>query len=418
VAKLAGALTRVRTGPAHGSERTGGGGTGGGGTGGGGTGGGGTGGGGDGGAGMPPGAGVTTEQSWVGRLAPSTRQAVQVAVASSLAIVAGTQLSSARWYWAVIGAFTIYSGTTSRGETVVRGWQRVVGTVAGVAVGAVVASIVAGDVTVSIALIFVALFTGFYLMRVSYAFMVLGMSTMLALLYGLLGEFTIGLLVTRIEETAIGAGIGIVVALFVLPTRTRSVVGRDLGDVLDGLGELLGRTARHLTGEGDGDDELTRTGRDLDRRLQVLRTSAMPLTTGVTSIRTRNTVREGLRILGACDHYARGLTRVVGAAAGPRSAGDELGAFADHVRGHVISLAASVGGEGRADIRSDGTILDAAQAALDEKPLSADERRSGILAVRYLIRLDQAVVDLATHLHPGIRDTEQGSDDDAPSGSG
>ncbi len=341
--------------------------------------------------------GMVPDGSWVERLAPSTRQAVQVAVASSLAIVAGTQLSSARWYWAVIAAFTIYSGTTSRGETFTRGGQRVAGTVAGVAVGAVIASLVAGQVTVSIALIFVALFVGFYLMRVSYAFMVLGMTTMLALLYGLLGEFTIGLLVTRIEETAIGAGIGIIVALFVAPTTTRSIVQRDLRYVLDGLAELLDRTARHLDSPGDDSDELTRSGRELDTRLQTLRANAKPLTSGITSLRTRNTVAEGVRILAACDHYARGLTRVVSASG--LDADSQLAAVVDHVHNNVVVLAGTVGSAGRRDICPAGPLLDAAQLSVDAPLLSVGERQARRLAVRYLTQLELAVIDLAAHLH-------------------
>jgi len=166
----------------------------------------------------------------------------------------------------VIAAFIIYSGTTSRGETLTRGRQRIVGTVAGVAVGAVVASAVGGNVDVSIVLIFVSLFAGFYLMKVSYAFMVVGVTTMLALLYGLLGEFTIGVLLTRIEETAIGAAIGIATALVVLPTSTHATVSNDLRSFLGQLAEVVALAGQHLTGESDGD--LTRAARDLDHRLR------------------------------------------------------------------------------------------------------------------------------------------------------
>ncbi|WP_353961926.1 FUSC family protein, partial [Mycolicibacterium hippocampi] len=62
-------------------------------------------------------------------LSPTTRQAIQVTVAVSLAIVAGEALSPARWYWAVIAAFVTFAGTTSFGETLTKGWQRLLGTV-------------------------------------------------------------------------------------------------------------------------------------------------------------------------------------------------------------------------------------------------------------------------------------------------
>lgn len=73
----------------------------------------------------PPAAGPTG-------LNQSTRQAVQVGVATSLAIVVGELVSPSRWYWAVIAAFVVFAGTTSRGDVLSRGSQRVVGTIGGV----------------------------------------------------------------------------------------------------------------------------------------------------------------------------------------------------------------------------------------------------------------------------------------------
>ncbi|EUA52338.1 fusaric acid resistance -like family protein [Mycobacterium xenopi 4042] len=68
-------------------------------------------------------------------LQPTTRQAIQVAVAASLAIVTGELVSPARWYWAVIAAFVIFAGTNSWGETLTKGWQRLLGTGLGVPCG-------------------------------------------------------------------------------------------------------------------------------------------------------------------------------------------------------------------------------------------------------------------------------------------
>ena len=71
-------------------------------------------------------------------------------------------LSSNRWYWAVLTAFVIFSGTASRGETLVKAWQRVVGTLTGVVIGVVLVALVGGNVVVSVVFIFVALFMTFY----------------------------------------------------------------------------------------------------------------------------------------------------------------------------------------------------------------------------------------------------------------
>ncbi len=112
------------------------------------------------------------------------------------------------------------------------------GTIVGVGFGVVVASVVGGNTVASIALIFLCMFAGFYLMKVAYGLMIFWISTMLALLYGLLGEFSVGLLLTPIEETAIGSAIGILVASLVLPTSTRATVD---GRLLDGARGVLDR---------------------------------------------------------------------------------------------------------------------------------------------------------------------------------
>jgi uncharacterized membrane protein YccC len=43
----------------------------------------------------------------------------------------GHSLSPERWFWAVITTFVVFLGTRSRADTVYRGAQRLVGTLAG-----------------------------------------------------------------------------------------------------------------------------------------------------------------------------------------------------------------------------------------------------------------------------------------------
>ena len=146
------------------------------------------------------------EQQFRPGLLPSTRQAIQVAVAAALAIVVGEAISPSHWYWAVIAAFVIFVGTNSWAETLDKGWQRLLGTVLGVPSGVLVATLVSGNTIASLVMIFVCIFCAFYFMKVTYSLMTFWISTMLALMYGLLGEFTFGLLLLRIEETAVGRG--------------------------------------------------------------------------------------------------------------------------------------------------------------------------------------------------------------------
>ncbi|HEU4539303.1 MAG TPA: FUSC family protein, partial [Polyangiaceae bacterium] len=128
-----------------------------------------------------------------GTLAPSTRQAIQATVACAIAMALGRLLSSERWQWAVMAAFVVFARVTTRGDTIARAWQRVLGTVAGVAVGAAIAHVAHGHPRVELGLVFALLFAALYLLRASQALMVLAISALLALLYDLMGRFSPGL---------------------------------------------------------------------------------------------------------------------------------------------------------------------------------------------------------------------------------
>ncbi|MFY9805673.1 MAG: FUSC family protein [Pseudonocardiaceae bacterium] len=332
-----------------------------------------------------------------GWLRVTTRQSVQVGLAGTLAIVAGELISPTRWYWAAITAFVIYAGTVSRGETLTKGWQRVLGTVGGVVAGVLVAVLVGGNSAISLVLIGVCIFFAFYVVQVSPAFMIFWITTMLALLYGLLGQFSVGLLLVRLEETAAGAAIGIVVACLVLPTSTRSTVGGHAHTVLNGIGELLCHAANSLLGDVDGAG-LVGEARELGDDMRTLRTSAKPLTDGLSGIAGRSGVRHGLRVLGACDHYARGLARLCTVpVSDPAALRPGLAAAAVRMRRNVDALAAAVNeGDRSGEVSSAESLLDRAEDAVPPGPPT--ERERVLAALRHLRRIDQAVVGLATDL--------------------
>src|SRR5262249_26552139 len=84
----------------------------------------------------------------------STRQALQVGIAASLAIVVGELVSPTRWYWAVLTAFIVFVNTTSRGDVLSRGWQRLVGTIGGVLAGMGLAVLVSGQELLALLVLF------------------------------------------------------------------------------------------------------------------------------------------------------------------------------------------------------------------------------------------------------------------------
>ena len=228
--------------------------------------------------------GVAARTRWnpLSRMPLTTRQAIQVAVAGALAIVAGRELSQARYYWAVIATFIAFTGTATRSETSIKAGNRVLGTVLGFGVGLGLVHLTAGHTMWTLAVIVASMSCGFYVVSVSYAGMIFFVTIMVSQLYSALHEYSAGLIVLRLEETAIGAAIGIAVALLVLPTSTRDTVEAASRQYFSALAEVSRAIAARLTGERADDtpdprdlDALTRA---LDVRLRQLALVARPLT--------------------------------------------------------------------------------------------------------------------------------------------
>jgi hypothetical protein len=74
---------------------------------------------------------------------------------------------------------------------------------------------------VSLVVILLAIFVGFYLFRVSYTSLAFAITILIAELYELLGTYSDGLLALRVGETALGAVVGGVVAVSFLPTSAK-----------------------------------------------------------------------------------------------------------------------------------------------------------------------------------------------------
>ncbi|WNI16474.1 FUSC family protein [Actinacidiphila sp. ITFR-21] len=192
--------------------------------------------------------GVPARSRWnpAGGLSFTTRQAVQVAVAGALAILAGRELSQARYYWAVLAAFIAFTGTATRSETFIKAANRVAGTLVGLGAGIGLAHLTAGHTYWILAVVVLSMTCGFYLVTVSYAAMIFFVTIMVSQLYSELHVFSASLLMLRLEETAIGAAIGIVVALVVLPTSTRDTVNSARSSYYAALAELLRACAVRL----------------------------------------------------------------------------------------------------------------------------------------------------------------------------
>ncbi|MDO1583882.1 FUSC family protein [Rhizobium oryzicola] len=253
----------------------------------------------------------------------AVRAALQITLASAIAMVFGLMLSRERWFWAVLTAFLVFTNTKSRGDAAVRALQRSVGTVLGIAVGLGLALVVQQHLPLLIVLAGFGIFFAFYFLQVSYAMMTFFVSIVLCLIYSLIGTLTVELVTLRVEETLIGAVAGTAVAFFVLPTRTRT----SMQDVLD---RWYGHLAQLLEEAKDGRSgfDLIERSRQLDAAYRDLALAARPLGTAWTLVTKPGRVRQTLAIFLTSTYWARIFARSRTQAANEMTA-EEIAAIDD-----------------------------------------------------------------------------------------
>jgi hypothetical protein len=333
----------------------------------------------------------------------TTRQAVQVGVATSLAIVVGELVSPARWYWAVIAAFIVFAGTTSRGDVLSRGYQRVVGTIGGVLAGMGLAVLVGDRPLLVLVLLVCCVFLALYLVRVSQALMAFWITAVLALLYGLIGQFDVTTFVLRVEETAVGVAMGVLAGYLVLPKRTREAFEDALDEQVDAVQAVLRAAVDRIVGR-EPETPPVELARDAGDALATLRKRVEPLERAFLRRRGRTGYERALRVLTGVDHYARGLARVSDAVVEPGFAAT-LEPAAERVRANLDGLRAVLlhREEGAVTVGSAEDAVDAAETFASQER-DARRRAELLAAVRPLRRIDQAVVGFATDLAAADRE--------------
>ncbi|GCF09545.1 FUSC family protein [Dictyobacter arantiisoli] len=244
------------------------------------------------------------------RISPPAKQALQVLIAASMAAFIGNLLSTHRLYWAVMAAYVAISGTNSRIESLNKGIQRAFGALLGIIVGTLVATLVGGNPIISIILMIVCLFMMMYWAPVNYSIMVIFITTLLSLLYGMLGEFSIQLLTLRLEETVLGVLIGSLAALFILPVYTGRTVRAGMQQFLTDLEQIVGSATAHLVHEPMPASSLIAQVQGLKPQLQLLRQRALPLTSGLLAGGSHD-IQRSILVFMSCEHHARSLVRAV-----------------------------------------------------------------------------------------------------------
>lgn len=235
----------------------------------------------------------------------NTKQAIQVTLAAGAASLVGAMVSPTRWYWAALTAFIVFSGAT-RGDTILRAVQRVLGTVAGLLAGFGLAYAFTGSRQVQGGLVFLCIFFGLYCARVVPTGTVFWFTSLLAVFYQLMGMLTKEVLYLRLEETLVGAVAGTIAAALVFPTSTRSAVREALHVLLKRASVVLEEATKLGTGEGRGPGHylFLRRLRLLDRDLLSLRNAAAPMTGRIVAKAAPDTYRR-LHDASALVHYLR-----------------------------------------------------------------------------------------------------------------
>jgi uncharacterized membrane protein YccC len=353
--------------------------------------------------GRPPGERV--------RLPLYTRTAIQVAVAVGAATALGDLLSGRRFYWAVIAAFITFMGAHTSGEQVRKAFFRVAGTVVGVAVGSLLVPAVGHHTYWSVTLILAALFFGLYLFRISYAFMAIAITVLVSQLYVQLSEFSNSLLLLRLEETALGAAVAVVVVTLVLPLRTRRVLRVAVRDEVQAVGQLAGHASDHLLGQDhDTRATLISDARAVDAAYNALRTTAQPVRRNLSGAIDED-IGRALRLVSASRNYSHNLVADT-ESAGPLDASTRPGIELASVtlRQSLDAVASAIPGPRDGIYTRSSALFDQAERRLEEHCGTAGAQW---LAVRDLQLIDGAMAQMAELLGLSITDY-----DTVPPGSG
>jgi uncharacterized membrane protein YccC len=240
----------------------------------------------------------------------NTRQAIQATLATALASVLGGRLSAQKWYWASISAFFVFIGA-SRGDTLIRATLRIVGTVVGLGLGFLLATLSAERSTGEWVLVVVSISLAIYLSRVTFGFWsALLFSSMFALLYDRMGLMTRDVLFLRIEETLIGALMGVLVASIILPTSTHAVVREAVVRYLQTMVRIMNELRKSVPNQFSR-RALIRQLREMDRDLMNIRMVAAPIV-GRGSLMKRGGIPGLLHDTTAMGHFLRHLALHVG----------------------------------------------------------------------------------------------------------
>ena len=226
----------------------------------------------------------------------------------------------------------------------------------------------------------------------AYGVMVFWLTVVLGVLFGMLGYFPESLLLLRLEETAVGAAAGAVVAWLVLARPTPSLVRGCAAGFLRALAPVVQLAARPLLGQPP-DAALAGLTVTLEQRYLALRGAAVPRLPG-TRLLSAERGRRLLLLLAACDEWARELVRT--SLHLPQRGDPALSAVAaqatTRIAGSIAALADALDGKAAA-----GAPTHAEPLAAPAVPEAED---AAVHAAKLLLRIDAALLHLRQRIDP------------------
>ena len=170
---------------------------------------------------------------------PTTRLALQMAVAICAAFAVGFVFFPQRWAWIVLTAYIVTTGNRGRLDVAYKSVLRVLGAGAGTTLALVLTLHLGSHDGATVAMILAAVFVGIWLRPLGYAWWALCVTLALALLQGFEGVSAQALLALRLEEIVIGAVVAVAAAWCVYPLASRDVLRRRMANTLAALADAF-----------------------------------------------------------------------------------------------------------------------------------------------------------------------------------
>jgi hypothetical protein len=254
----------------------------------------------------------------------------------------------------------------------------------------------------SIAVILVALFLGLYLMRTNYAFFVVAITVVVSQLYIQLGEFSNSLLLVRLEETALGGAVTVVVIMVVFPLRTRRVLRVARHEYVQSVDRMVQLAEDRLLGREHHINQSMRSeARVLDASYQTIVATAQPLRRNIFGSFDERT-GEVLRLAAASRNYTRNLVMDVEAAVALDSSfGSDIEQACATLRRSLDIVARTLNGRRNETYIRSSALFDRTDRALEQPTVSTN---GDLHVIRDLKLIDGAMAFMATLMGLAVTD--------------